>query len=55
MVEYRHWRRFDGSFDSICPECVAIIAHADDEAELVEKEKTHICDPAMFPEYVISN
>jgi hypothetical protein len=55
MVEYRHWRRFDGSFDSICPVCVAVIAHAADEAELVEKEKDHICDPVMFLEYVVSN
>jgi hypothetical protein len=51
MIGYHHWQRFDGSFDSICPYCIAIVAHADDEAELVEKEKDHICDPATFPEY----
>ncbi len=51
MIDYRHWQRFDGSFDSICPECVEVIAHASDEAELVEKEKDHICEPASSPRY----
>jgi hypothetical protein len=48
MIDYRHWQRFDGSFDSICPVCVVVIAYAHDEAELAEKEKGHICEPAKY-------
>ena len=51
MTDYYHWRKFDGSFDSICPVCVIIIAHADDEEELVEKEKNHICASSPPSEY----
>ncbi len=33
MVNYLHWRRFDWSYDSICPVCLRVIAHADDESQ----------------------
>ncbi len=48
MDAYLHWRRFDWSFDSICPVCLATIAHADDEAGLAEQEKNHVCDPLVL-------
>jgi hypothetical protein len=44
MNGYVHWVRFDGSYDSICSECLATIANAPDEAGLVEPEKIHVCD-----------
>jgi hypothetical protein len=48
MDDYLHWQRFDWSFDSICPVCLATIAHADDEAGLAEQERNHVCDPLVL-------
>jgi hypothetical protein len=42
-TEYFHWRRFDGSFHSVCRRCGKIIAYAETEEELAELEKDHIC------------
>jgi hypothetical protein len=50
MVEYYHWQKFDGSFDSICPICIKIIAHAETEEALAELEKYHLCGVYRQPE-----
>jgi hypothetical protein len=43
MTGYVHWRRFNWSLDSICPNCLATIANAKDEADLAEHERNHVC------------
>jgi hypothetical protein len=48
MDDYLHWRRFDGSFDSICHYCLATVAHAVDEADLAKYEKDHLCEPLIL-------
>jgi hypothetical protein len=34
----------DGTYDSICPRCVATIASSDNEADLLAQERKHVCD-----------
>jgi hypothetical protein len=43
MTHHMHWRKFDGSFESICVICRATIANSKDEAELAEYERNHVC------------
>jgi hypothetical protein len=45
---YPHRRNRDGSFDSICPVCFVTVSHSKVEAELVELDQTHVCDPALL-------
>ena len=40
---YPHRRKLDGSFDSICLNCLATIATSTDETELEAREKEHVC------------
>ena len=40
---YPHRRKSDGSFDSICLNCLLTIASSCDEQELVAAEKVHVC------------
>lgn len=40
---YPHRRKSDGSFDSICMNCLLTIASSRDEQELVAAEKVHVC------------
>jgi hypothetical protein len=42
-VFYPHRRKLDGSFDSICLNCLATIATSSDETELENSEKEHVC------------
>jgi hypothetical protein len=46
IVFYPHRHNRDGSFDSICLNCFATLATAKTEAELLEFDKSHICQPA---------
>jgi hypothetical protein len=46
IVFYPHRRNRDGSFDSICLNCFATLATAKTEAELLELDQAHICQPA---------
>jgi hypothetical protein len=46
IVFYPHRRNRDGSFDSICLNCFATLATAKTEADLLELDKRHICQPA---------
>jgi hypothetical protein len=43
MTGHMHWRRFDWTFDSVCLKCFATIANAEDEADLAEYERNHVC------------
>ena len=40
---YPHRRKLDGSFDSICLNCLATIFTSRSETELEEHEKEHVC------------
>jgi hypothetical protein len=54
MINYLHWRKFDWTYDSICPDCLRVIAHADDETGLAALEEKHVCDPAVRARQFIS-
>jgi hypothetical protein len=41
---YPHRRKLDGSFDSICLNCLATVANSADESELDEFDSLHVCD-----------
>jgi hypothetical protein len=46
MVEYMHWQKFDGSFDSVCIKCGAKVGNVKEEASLAslaKYERNHIC------------
>jgi hypothetical protein len=48
MVEYMHWQKFDGSFDSVCVNCGAKVGNVKEEASLAKYERNHICLPAYL-------
>ena len=50
-VLYAHRRSEEGSCDSICRTCVAIV-RSKAEAELEEFEKVHVCDPSLLTEHI---
>jgi hypothetical protein len=45
--QFVHRANWDGTFDSICRECVATVATAACESELEEAERDHVCSPWM--------
>lgn len=47
---YPHRQNLDGSFDSICPRCFAIVATAKQVTELRSRDKKHICDESFLAE-----
>jgi hypothetical protein len=53
MTDLMHWRRFDGSFDSICVICRATIANSKDEADLAEYERSHVCPDMPFSRRIV--
>jgi hypothetical protein len=44
---YIHRAKINGTFESICWECFAIVATARQEADLVNAESNHVCDPRI--------
>jgi hypothetical protein len=40
---YPHRQNKDGSYDTFCLKCFAIVAHARTEAELEEYKQEHVC------------
>ena len=42
---FPHRHNADGSFDSICTECLATVATRKTEDELYLAELSHVCDP----------
>ena len=46
---FPHRRNRDGSFDSICLDCLLTIASHKTEDELVVAEKTHVCKTSFLP------
>lgn len=47
---YPHRQNPDGSIDSICPRCLAIVASAKNVTELHTCDKKHTCDEAFLAE-----
>ena len=47
---FPHRRNRDGSFNSICLECLATVASHMTEEELREQDKQHVCDKSVLSE-----
>jgi hypothetical protein len=45
---FTHRLNWDGSFDSICPVCLEMISHQENEDDLVRTERAHECDPTVL-------
>ena len=43
--KFPHRHNLDGTYDSICPECLATIGTAQKEEDLNQAESRHACDP----------
>ena len=52
--QFVHRANGDGTFDSICRECIATVAAAKREAELEAAEQDHICDSWILRRYAAS-
>lgn len=44
-IQFVHRANLDGTFDSICPECIATVGTGYSEDSLAALEMVHICDP----------
>ena len=47
-ARFPHRSNKDGSFDSICPSCLATIICVRHESELSVHEDAHVCDPVRL-------
>jgi hypothetical protein len=45
---FPHRRNRDGSFDSICLNCLVTIANARNEPDLAKFDKYHVCNPSTL-------
>ena len=45
---FPHRRNTDGSFDSICLECLLTVANVQNETDLAEYDEYHICNPSIL-------
>jgi len=45
---YPHRQNRDGSYDSICSRCFAIVAHAKTVTELNSYQKNHVCEESFL-------
>jgi hypothetical protein len=52
---YPHRFNGDGSYDSICPKCFAMVAKVTVIADLAEYERNHICEESISDESSRSN
>jgi len=43
--KFPHRHNVDGSYDSICPVCLATVATVRREEQLQREESVHVCDP----------
>jgi hypothetical protein len=50
-LKFAHLLIPDGTVDSICPRCFVTVFSAANEADLVPKEKQHVCDPFLVAHY----
>ena len=41
---FPHRQNPDGSFDSICPKCFRTVATRQNEADLAQAERDHVCE-----------
>jgi hypothetical protein len=46
-VAYPHRRKMDGSFDSICLNCLGTIARDEDVSDATDLDLSHSCSPAF--------
>jgi hypothetical protein len=44
---FTHWRLKDGSFSSVCPDCLKKVAAGARESDLDYGERHHMCDEAF--------
>ena len=51
LRKFAHRKNLDRTFDSICPRCIATVATAYDERELLKFEQRHICDPVLVERF----
>jgi hypothetical protein len=42
-----HWRNKDGSFSSVCSECLKTVSTRDKESDLEYGEEHHMCDEVI--------
>jgi hypothetical protein len=49
--KFAHRSNLDGTADSICMRCIATVATAYDEGELLRYEQQHICDPVLVERF----
>jgi hypothetical protein len=52
---FPHRHNGDGSHDSICAKCFLTVASDKDEAELVQFERDHVCDPVLLDRFSQGN
>jgi hypothetical protein len=50
-LKFAHRPNADGTIDSICPRCFLTIATATKEADLLQSEMGHDCDPQLIARY----
>jgi hypothetical protein len=48
---FTHLLKDNGTFDSICPRCLATVAHELPRSELDSKEQKHVCNPRTAEHY----
>lgn len=48
--KYQRRRNGDGTFDSICPDCMRIVGTCLKESDLSSYEANHRCEPARLAE-----
>jgi hypothetical protein len=48
MARFPHRHNPDGSYDSICSRCFAIVGSIKTEEELYVLERLHVCDPDLL-------
>jgi hypothetical protein len=49
VSRFPHWRNSDGSFDSICAECMETVDIQSSEEDLQHAEDRHICSEPETP------
>jgi hypothetical protein len=52
---FPHRHNSDGSHDSICAKCFLTVASVKDEAELIQFEHDHVCDPVLLDQFSRGN
>ena len=51
--KFAHRSNLDGTMDTICLRCIATVATAYREGELLRYEQQHICDPFLIEQFYV--